>query len=171
MGGQRATGAAKRGSACRPSKAGSTLSKTSESPAPRAPSEAIRTLQPYRRYSLTRADRIAHLLKASPVARGCMAIASRSTVPRPRTASVLSPLWESLLVAISICSRCLDETWRWARDETEKGWRDCSWLRTGARSRIGMAPYSYLELETLVTAKQLDKAVKQMQRTADAEKP
>ena len=34
-----------------------------------------------------------------------------------------------------------------------------------------MAPYSYLELETLVTAKQLDKAVKQMQRTAEAEKP
>ncbi len=41
------------------------------------------------------------------------------------------------------------------------------WQRTGAKPRIRMAPYSYLERETLVTAKELDKAVEQMQRAAD----
>src|SRR5262249_62081239 len=36
--------------------------------------------------------------------------------------------------------------------------------------RIRMAPYSDLERETLVTAKELDNAVEQMQRTAERER-
>jgi deoxycytidylate deaminase len=44
------------------------------------------------------------------------------------------------------------------------------WQRTGARPRIRMAPFSYLERETKVTAEELDKAVEQMQRTAEAKK-
>ena len=53
-----------------------------------------------------------------------------------------------------------------------KGMAHCSvatnWSEVANRN--GTVPF-YLELETLVTAKQLDMAVKQMQRTAEAKKP
>ena len=42
------------------------------------------------------------------------------------------------------------------------------WQRTGARPRIRMAPYSYLERETVVTATELDTAVERMQKAAEA---
>ena len=40
------------------------------------------------------------------------------------------------------------------------------WLRTGATPRIRMAPYSYLERETKITAEEFDKAVERIQKAA-----
>jgi hypothetical protein len=45
-----------------------------------------------------------------------------------------------------------------------------AWQRTGAKPRIRMAPYSYLERETKVTATELDAAVERMQKAAEAER-
>ena len=75
----RSTSAAKRGSDRRPSKAGSTLSSPSASPAPRAPSRAIRTRDPSLRGRCAPAR---YERALDPVASRCAAIRRASQAPR-----------------------------------------------------------------------------------------